>query len=101
MHVQMLPLWAGVAPPTVLSENSCMCAIFPRLPSDCPLQKLIVIWEFSAQLLMLHQLLGVGHLPCQTPLRQLRFGVGFVEGPVPRAPFVLHAPRAVEDFRPC
>ena len=44
-------------------------AIFPWLPSDCSLQKLIVIWESAAQealLLMLHELLGVGHLPCHT-----------------------------------
>eukprot|EP00439_Symbiodinium_sp_Y106_P006804 s4068_g1.t1 len=49
-----------------------MPALFPRLPPDCSLQSYIATWELAAQsalLLLLHQLLGEGHLPIHTVFR--------------------------------
>ncbi|CAE7200873.1 nipblb [Symbiodinium sp. CCMP2592] len=49
-----------------------MLRLFPWLPSDCSLQSFIATWELAAQaalLLLLHRLLGEGHLPCHTVFR--------------------------------
>ena len=49
-----------------------MLGLFPWLPPDCSLQSYIATWELAAQsalLLLLHQLLGEGHLPIHTVFR--------------------------------
>ncbi|CAE7241572.1 unnamed protein product [Symbiodinium sp. CCMP2592] len=49
-----------------------MLRLFSWLPSDCSLQSYIATWELAAQaalLLLLHRLLGEGHLPCHTIFR--------------------------------
>ena len=49
-----------------------MLRLFPWLPPDCSLQSYIATWELAAQsalLLLLHQLLGEGHLPIHTVFR--------------------------------
>ena len=49
-----------------------MLRLFRWLPPDCSLQPYIATWELAAQaalLLLLHQLLGDGHLPCHAVFR--------------------------------
>ena len=56
----------------VMLTQAQMLALLPWLPPDCSLQSYIATWELAAQsalLLLLHQLLGEGHLPIHTVFR--------------------------------
>ena len=56
----------------VMLTKAQMLALLPWLPPDCSLQSYIATWELAAQsalLLLLHQLLGEGHLPIHTVFR--------------------------------
>ena len=49
-----------------------MLRLFQWLPPDCSLQSYIATWELASQaalLLLLHRLLGDGHLPCHAIFR--------------------------------